>query len=374
MGQVNIRKDEERDALTADIVWQGRHGVAQIRAVVPLGPIRQALQMELAQKGVPQTAIMGHLYDQCERKITSLAGVGLMHTIQQAARAPHQRHHHARRRVQHKMAELVGMAQSGAFDAMGGWPAIINAVQRKHHAHMQAAKARGIPPHVIMGFIQRMAAEDLAAIEGAARIMGDDNMGSIFSSIKHAAKKAGGAVSSAVRRTAGVAKKAVNLSQKLSPSHYLINKATGGMADRLSPAHFILNTVAPKTSAAHPSVFGPAFRSKATNPVFARAQKAAAAQMFRGSPGASPGSPDSSSDPYADQGPASGPDIAPAEQPEFDGPPGEEPQMQEAQDGGASPEDESQYPPEDGGAPPEDGGMSPDDGGEPIDATQPYGG
>jgi hypothetical protein len=277
------------------------------------------------------------------------------------------------------MAELVGMAQNGTFAAMGGWPAVIGAVQRKHHAHMRAGKARGLPHHVVMGCIQRMAAEDLAAIQGAARIMGDDEMGSLFSSIKNVAKKAGGAIKTVARKTAGAARTAVNVSQKLSPSHYLINKATGGMADKLSPGHMILNTLSPSSRSAAPPAFSSAFRpaSRPTAPavanLFAQAQRAAATQQaFRGQamPGISPMSPGgggSPSDPYAGQGPASGPDIAPAEQTEYDGPASEEPQMQEAQDGGPSPDDESMYPPE-------DGGMSPDDGGEAIDATQPYGG
>jgi hypothetical protein len=247
--------------LAASIVHKGQHGVAQIRAITPLDPIRRALQMQAHRRG--GGFLSGDIEAQCERDAVRLAGIGLLYTIAEAARAPQTKSNKKRNRVMRKAQQLVQMKQSGTLDGMGGWPAVAQAVQRKHVACARALKARGMSNEDIAKTMKSMMAEDSAAIQHAVSATEGEMSGFSLTNL---------------------ARKAMSVSEKLSPSHYLMRKVAPGL-ERFSPSHQVANAFK-RAGAPNPPPYMPpgAYSPRAAQPAganfspFAPSQASQAAQ------------------------------------------------------------------------------------------------
>lgn len=210
MNQVTIKKDAARDVITADIVWKGRYGVAQIRAVAPMGPLRQALQSQLAARGVRRSQMSGTtvLGCKCEKLVTKMAGVHLARTIATAARTPFAKMAKDQARMAAKVARFVQLAESGALEEQfGGWEGLDEHLENRRLICARAWKARGIPAETIRACMARMAREDQAAIQKAASIAEESDEESDDESSGFSLRKFGSSL--------------VRASTKLSPSHYL---------------------------------------------------------------------------------------------------------------------------------------------------------
>jgi hypothetical protein len=160
--------------LCAEILVRGKGGVAQIRAVAPLKPIRAALQRLVEQRTGTTVSGDSALGCKCQKAAMKLAGLNLMRTIKQASVAPQSLMREGHATKQARVAKLVSMAESGQLEEYGGWDGVVETIQNKRQAQLRAMVARGISEEVATNVVEKLLAEDEEIVTTAMHIVGDD--------------------------------------------------------------------------------------------------------------------------------------------------------------------------------------------------------